>query len=240
MTRPARFGTTRWSVVLSAGEHDSADARAALETLCGAYWYPLYAFARREGADVHTAQDLTQGFLADFIERGSIDRADPERGRFRTYLLRCFRHFASKARAAERAEKRGGGRVLLSLDFEDGEQRFLREPAHVATPERVYARRYALTLLSTALDGLHAEFERAGKGDWFAALEPYLGAAGAAPPMAETAARLGSTEGAVKVAVHRLRKRYRDTLRATVADTVHDPAEVDDELRALMAALSDD
>jgi len=232
----ARFRTTRWSLVVAAGTAEGTEGRAALETLCAAAWFPLYAFARRGGSPPADAADLVQGFFADLLERQGIAAADPERGRFRTFLLAAFRHFASKERERARALKRGGGRVL-PLDFSDGESRYLAEPVDDRTPESLYERRWALALLDRVLEDLGAAYA-GGRAPLFEVLRPWL-AGGDPPSHAEAAARLGLSGGAVKVALHRLRKRYRDLLRAAIAETVASPEEVEDEIRHLLGALSD-
>jgi RNA polymerase sigma factor (sigma-70 family) len=234
------FRTTRWSVVVAAGGAEAVAAREALATLCSTYWYPLYAFARRRGADREKAADLVQGFFAALIEKDWAGDADPERGLFRAFLLTAFKRFCAKERRRDAAERRGGGRVLLSLDFDDGESRFAAEPASDADPERAFERRWALTLLARAFERTRAEFDGAARADLFAALVPHLGGAGAARPYAEIAASLGMTEGAVKVAVHRLRARHREHVRAEIRDTVADDAAVDDEIRHLMQAVAAD
>jgi RNA polymerase sigma-70 factor (ECF subfamily) len=234
-----RFATTRWSIVVAAGAAEDTEGRAALESLCRAYWYPLYAFVRRQGEETHRAQDLVQGFFAEVLEKDYLAQADRERGRFRTFLITAFRHFVSKEREKARALKRGGGRAPLPLDFEDGESRFLREPADERTPETLYERRWALTLLDEAVGRLREEHRAAGREDLFEALRGTLGAGPAQETSwAEVGSRLGMSEGAVKVAAHRLRRRYREILRAAIAETVADPAEVDDEIHHLMQALA--
>ena len=225
---PSSFATTRWSVVVAAGGPTGPDARAALETLCATYWYPLYAYARRRGQDRHAAEDLTQGFFARLLQRGSVAAADPQRGRFRAFLLTAFQRFAANEWERERAQKRGGDVAMLSLDFDDGESRFASEPAHDLTPEREYERRFALALLARVL--ARVRDERPDDAD----LLPYVGGTGDARPYAEIAAARGTSEGAVKVAVHRLRARYREHLRAEIRETVADDAEVDEELRHLL------
>jgi RNA polymerase sigma factor (sigma-70 family) len=232
------FATTRWTVVLAAGASDPGPARAALETLCATYWYPLYAMARRRGADRHRAADLVQGFFAALLEKGWVGDADPARGRFRAFLLTAFQRFCAKEHEKETAQKRGGGARHLSLDFDAGETRFQTEGPTDLAPERVFERRWALTLLARALDRTRADFEGAERERTFAALVPFIGGPGDARPYAEIAARLATTEGAVKVTVHRLRARYREHLRAEIRDTVGDEAAVDDEIRHLMEALS--
>ena len=236
---PRRFETTHWSIVIAAGAAADTAGRAALESLCAAYWYPLYAFERRFGTRAEEARDLVQGFFAELLEKDVLRQADRARGRFRTFLLAAFRHFVSREREKERALKRGGGRALLPLDFEDGESRFLREPVDDRTPERLFERRWALTLLDGAVARLRDEHREAGREDLFEALRWTIGAGGAAEaPWAEVGARLGMSEGAVKVAAHRLRRRYREVLRAAIAETVADPSDVDDEIRHLLEALA--
>jgi len=234
-----RFATTRWSIVVAAGAGEDTAGRAALESLCTAYWYPLYAFERRGGTPAPDAQDLVQGFFAELLEKDYLRQADRERGRFRTFLLAAFRHYASKEREKARALKRGGGRKALPLDFEDGESRYLLEPADQRTPETIYERRWALTLLDETLGRLRMEHDASGRGDLFDALRGTLGTGGGAEePYAALGKRLAMSEGAVKVAVHRLRKRYREVLRALIAETVAEPADVDDEIRHLLEALA--
>lgn len=236
MTTPAGprdFATTRWSVVVAAGGPTGPDARAALETLCATYWYPLYAYARRRALDRHAAEDLTQSFFARLLERGSVSSADPQRGRFRAFLLTAFQRHAANEWEKEKAQKRGGGERILSLDFEQGETRFASEPTHGLTPEREFERRFALALLARVLDGVRVE--RPDDAD----LLPYVGGAGDARPYAEIAAARGVSEGAVKVAVHRLRARYRERLRAEIRETVATEADVDDEIRHLLDVVAD-
>jgi RNA polymerase sigma-70 factor (ECF subfamily) len=225
------FATTRWSVVVAAGGPTGAAARAALETLCGAYWYPLYADARRRGASVHDAADLVQGFFAALIEKDWVAAADPQRGRFRAFLVTAFRHHASHEREKDRAQKRGGGEVV-SLDVGAAESRFAREPVDETTPERAFERRYALTLLASVLDRVRRE--RPQDAD----LLPFVGGPGEARPYAEIAGARGVTEAAVKVAVHRLRAHWREVVRAEVRETVADERDVDDEIRHLMDVVS--
>jgi RNA polymerase sigma factor (sigma-70 family) len=238
MTRNARFATTHWSQVLAAGADSTPEGRAALEALLAACWDPLYTFARRSGESREAAQDLVQGFLAELLEKDRLRQADRTRGRFRTFLVAAFRHHASHERDRARALKRGGGRAALALDFAEGEDRYLREPVDDRTPERVFDRRWALTVLDASVARLRDEHEAAGRLDLFEALRGTIAADGTDTPWADVGARLGMSEGAVKVAAHRLRRRYREVLRETVAGTVATPADVDDEIRHLMAALA--
>ncbi len=236
--RGGGFATTHWSVVVAAGARSSPGAERALATLCEAYWYPLYAYARRRGAGAEEAKDLTQSFFKTLLEKNYVADADRRRGRFRTFLLTAFRHHAAKDRARERAAKRGGGERPLSLDYDDGERRYSREPADSVTPERIYERRWALTIIERALSSVRREYEDTGKAALFAALAPALAGSSPAPSYREIGKRLGLSEGAVKVAAHRLRARYRERLRAVIEDTVAKPSEVDDELRHLLQAVS--
>jgi len=221
--------------VLHARE-DSAGAHAALSTLCRAYWYPLYAYVRRQGSSPHDAQDLTQEFFARLIEKGWLDAVARERGRFRSFLLAAMKHFLANERDKAQAQKRGGGVIWLSIDDAIAEGRYREEPIETATAEKLFERRWACTLLEQVLARLREEMVEAGKDAHFEMLKGCL--AGEKPRHAEIAAQLGMTEGAVKVAVHRLRDRYRALIRAEIAQTVAHPSEIDDELRHLFAALS--
>lgn len=233
----ARFPPTRWSLVVAAAEPASRESRAALETLCRASWLPLYAFARRSGSAPEEAEDLVQGFFAALLEKGYLAQADRERGRFRTFLLAAFRHHVSHQREHDRAQKRGGAVRTLALDMTSGERLYLAEPADERTPERLFERRWALLVLERALEDLRASYGGRGQSEVFEALHPHL-AGGPARPLAEVGASLGLSEGATKVAVHRLRGRYRDVLRAAIAETVESPDLVDDEIRRLLEALA--
>lgn len=234
---PGRFATTHWSLVVAAGDRQSPEASRALGELCSTYWYPLYAFARRRGQSVEEAQDSTQEFFALLLERDRLSRADPGRGRFRAFLLTSFQNFLLNQWRGARAQRRGGGRVPLSLDFDSGERRYALEPIDRLTPERIYERRWALTLLERTFERLRAQYEEAGKLDWFLALQPSLEGRDDALPYAELTDRLGASEAAIKVAVHRLRKRCGAMLREEIAQTVSDPTEIDAELTQLLAAL---
>jgi RNA polymerase sigma-70 factor (ECF subfamily) len=234
----AVFPTTHWSRVAVAGDSDDPEARAALEGLCRDYWYPLYAFARRRGLGVDDAADLVQGFLADLIGRRNLATADPNRGRFRSFLLAACAHYLANQRDHERAAKRGGGRAPVPIDRLEAEGRYGREPFHELTPERLFALRWALDLLERALGRLEAEAAGAGQAAFFARLRPALTGGGGSEPYAAVAQEIGMTEGAVKMAAMRLRHRYRDLLRSEIARTVADPADVDDEVRDLFAALT--
>lgn len=237
--REARlFATTRWSLVLAAGEQrSSGEAREALATLCEAYWYPLYAFLRGRGHSPPDAEDLTQAFFATLVEKQVLRRADPSRGRFRSFLLKCLQNFSANVNVKNMARKRGGDVSTLSLDFALAEDRFCEEPATNETPERSFDRRWALTVLDAALARLRADAFQGTKGEQFEALVPYLSGENSGRSYSETATILGMSEGAVKVAVHRLRRRFREIVRQQIQQTVSSPAEVDDELRHLLSAV---
>ena len=232
----ARFEPTRWSMVVAAADGDSTTARPALEQLCATYWYPLYAFVRREGHGAHDAQDLTQEFFARLIAKNWLEAVDREKGKFRSFLLASMRHFLANEWNRLRTQKRGGDALVLSLDETDAEGRYLHEPAEVVDATQLFERRWALTLLDDVLARLQAEMEAAGKAAHFAAMKTAL--TGGTVAFAEVAPLLGMSEGAVRVAVHRLRGRYRELLRAAVADTVASAAEIEAELQHLFAALS--
>jgi RNA polymerase sigma factor (sigma-70 family) len=232
-----QFASTRWSLVAAAGQARSPQSQAALETLCQLYWYPLYAYARRHLASAHDAQDLTQAFFAQLLEKDYLQAADPQRGKFRSFLLTAFKHFLSKERERANAQKRGGGRRLVSLDFEIAERRYHLEPVDHATPETVYERGWALAILEQTLARLRQELANAGKEKLFEYLKGALAGEGVQGSYARIAEELGISEQAVKVAVYRLRRRYQELLRAEIAQTVASPAEVEDELRDLFAAV---
>jgi RNA polymerase sigma-70 factor (ECF subfamily) len=232
-----RFATTHWSLVLAASRRAAADAADALATLCAHYWYPLYAHVRRRGHDAEEAQDLVQEFFARLLEHDDLQAADQRRGRFRSFLLAALDHFLANEWRRGRAQKRGGGHKPLALDFARGEARYLREPCHTMTAERVYERHWALTLIERAVAGLREEFAEAGKLDQFDRLKPYLGGGEGTVPYREIAGAQGISEGAVKVSVHRMRRRCRELVRAEIAQTVAGPKDLEDELRDLFAAV---
>ena len=235
----ARFPTTCWSRVVAARDRTAPEAREALAGLCAAYWYPLYAFIRRKGRGSEEALDRTQDYFARLLERGTVAAADPLRGRFRSFLLADCTRFLAERQEHDRAAKRGGGVAPLSIDARDAEGRYLREPAHDRTPERLFEHAWALALLDGVLARLRAEYEGSGRGAAFEVLKVALTDGPRTVPHAELARRLGTTAGAVQVAVHRLRRRYRDLVREAIAATVADPAEVEDEIRDLFTALGD-
>lgn len=233
-----RFATTQWSLVVAAGNRGSAEADAALERLCSEYWYPVFAFVRRRGHSVDEAEDLTQAFFTRLIEKEVLSEADRNRGRFRTFLLTGCQNFLSNERDRMLAAKRGGGRTPLSIDVAAAEARYQRALAHDETPERLYDRQWCLTLLARVLDDLREGYVADGKERLFDRLRGFLTIDDDAGSHAEVARDLGMTIAAVKVAVHRLRRRYRDALREHVADTVASPDEIEDERRYLLKTLT--
>ena len=233
---PSRFPTTRWTLVVAAADPQRNETRCALASLCEAYWYPLYAYVRRRGYPADQAQDLTQEFFMRVLEGRYLDRADPEKGRFRSFLLTSLKFFVADEEDRQRARKRGGGAVL-PLEFWSGEQRYQREPAHDETPERVFERRWALSVLDRVVEKLRDEFVQHGRPEHFERLKIFLLGQSDAP-YAALALEMNTSEGALKVAIHRLRKRYRELFRQEIADTVADPAEVESELRYLASALT--
>lgn len=232
------FTPTHWSVIVTAGRNDSTHARVALEKLCRAYWPPIYAFVRRQGHSPHDAQDLTQEFFARLLGKNYLAEVDRAKGRFRSFLLAALKHFLANEWDKARAQKRGGGQVLIPIDTASVETSCGFQPADHLTAEKIYERRWALTLLDQVLRRLRADYVRDGTENLFEQLKPTLTEASRAVRYAEIATRLDSTEGAVKVAVHRLRARYRELLRAEIGETVVTPGEVEDEIRNLFAALA--
>jgi RNA polymerase sigma-70 factor (ECF subfamily) len=234
---PGAFQPTRWSLVARAAGPPEPAARAALDDLCRAYWYPLYAFLRRRGRSPEDAEDLVQGFLGEVIEKGRLARADPARGRFRTFLLASLDHHAAHERERALARKRGGGRAVVSFDAAEGERRYAMEPATEETAERLFERRFAFEVLDRAIARTAAR-ARGGtpeRAERFDALLPLLWDGG--PPQQEVAERLAMTETALRVALHRLRAQVREEIRSEVLDTLGDPADLDDEIRRLAGAL---
>jgi RNA polymerase sigma factor (sigma-70 family) len=234
---PRQFATTRWSVVLAAGETASPGSTEALARLCETYWYPLYAFTRRWGHTADEAQDLTQEFFARLLEKHYLGDVRPERGRFRSFLLASLKHFLLNERDRALAQKRGGGHAPISLEVDTAEGRYRLEPPDTATPETIYERRWALTLLDRVIDRLRGEYARSDRGPLFERLRGFLTGQSATPKYTEVGAALNMTEGAVKVAVHRLRRRFGELLRDEIADTVAEPDDIEDEIRYLFKVL---
>lgn len=235
-TRKDAFETTRWTMVLAAGRTEDAKARMAMEELCRTYWYPLYAYVRRRGHSKEDAEDLTQGFFARLIAENDLDGRSPERGRFRAFLLAAMKHYMANEWDKSRRRKRGGGAELLSLDCRDAEERYRIEPSHHLSPDRLYDRAWAMTLLERVVGKL--ETAHAGNPA-FLKLKPCLTAGRETVDYAAVAADLGMSEGAARVAAHRLRRQYRELLRAEIAETLVEPEEFSDELQALYRSFSD-
>jgi len=229
-----RFPTTSWSLIANARNPQSEVSRAALGRLCAGYWYPVYAFIRRKGVDAEEARDCTQDFFAALLDKDYLADIERPRGRFRSFLLASVCHFLCNRFDASRALKRGGRWRLLPLEFRDAEGRFRREPAHSLTPEAIFEYRWVTGLLDRVLKRLRAGYA----GTDFDVVKPFLVGEAARGESAAAAEGLGVSEGAFKVAIHRLRKRYRELLRSEIAETVANPAEVDDEIRYLLSVLT--
>jgi RNA polymerase sigma-70 factor (ECF subfamily) len=232
----ASFFTTRWSVVTRAGS-GARESREALESLCAGYWFPLYAYARRRGLDHHAAQDAVQGFFARTIEKRDLASADRSRGRFRSFLLAALSNYLANEWDRERAQKRGGSLAKLSIDEAEAERRYAGDFAVADAPEKLFERQWARELLARALLALAEEWKRAGRETLFARLKPFLTEEATGARQAEIAAELGLTDNAVRIALHRLRKRLGELLRLEVADTVSDATDVEHELGELLDAL---
>ncbi len=234
---PGVFATTHWSVVVQAGEVESPQTSEALAQLCNTYWYALYVYVRRKGYAAHDAQDLTQEFFERLLARNYLGGVDRRKGKFRSFLLGALEHFLAKEWRRAHAQKRGGGHATFSLDEVDAENRYLLEPTHDLTPEKIYDRRWATTILKQAMSELQRDYETRHQSELFAKVESLLSPDGASGSYAEIATSLGMNEGALKVAVHRLRKRYGELIRAQIAQTVATPQEIEEELRYLFSVL---
>lgn len=235
---PRVFATTHWSVVLAAGQGESAPAQGALETLCRGYWYPIYVYVRRKGYGPDDAQDLTQEFFAQLIAKEHLRLADREKGKFRTFLLATLDFFLAREWSRAHRQKRGGQFRFISLDQQTPEDRYRLEPADTDTPEKKFLQQWALTILKQALTGLECECNENGKGALFREVKGLLSGERDGEAYSEIGARLAMSEGALRVAVHRLRERYGELLRAEIAQTVGRIEEVDEELRYLLTVLS--
>jgi RNA polymerase sigma factor (sigma-70 family) len=232
------FLTTHWSLVSAAGKDDTKAALDALEALCRAYWYPLYAYVRRRGHAAPDAQDLTQGFFAKLLSSDGLSHLDRRKGRFRAFLLASLKHYLTNQWDHATAQKRGGGTETIALDAVSAENRYDLEPVDEFSPERLYERRWALTVIDQVLAALTQEYATLGNATLFTQLRPTLPGGTKAPKYADIAARTGMSEGAVKVAVHRLRQRFRRLLQEQIAATVAAPEDVEDEVRHLLKALT--
>lgn len=235
--RSGRFTTTRWSLVLAAGQAHTERSAAALASLVELYWYPVYAFIRRRGHNSEDCADLTQAFFTRVLEKNAFQGVDPARGRFRAFVCASLRNFLANERDRAQALKRGGPQPVLSLDLDAAEGRYQLEPRDGMTPEKLFDRRWALLLLERVLGRLEAEQAAAGKGVQFGSLKPFLTGDPDATSYAEVARTLVTSEGAIKVAVHRLRRRFRDLLVEDIADTVDDASEIDGEIAYLFKAI---
>jgi len=232
------FVTTHWSVVLAAKQEPSAEADAALDRLCEAYWWPLYAFVRRRGYAAHDAQDMTQEFFARLLSKDYLSSVDRNKGKFRSFLLAALEHFLAKEWRRSQTQKRGGNFTFVSINDDSAEQPFLQVPASTLSPEQVFEQQWALTLLTQVTTRLRQEHVAAGKAELFEKLKIFLTGEKRAVAYADLALEMNTTEAALKMAVSRMKQRYGELLRAEIANTVSDPAEIEGELRALFAALS--
>jgi RNA polymerase sigma factor (sigma-70 family) len=233
----ARFPTTRWSRILTARDDSDSEARVALETLCQTYWHPLYVFVRRQGHDADEARDLVQAYFAELLEKGFLKDVTPERGRFRSFLLASLKHFLSHERDRTQALKRGGDTQMISLDAASTAGLDTQAVSHHLTPEEVFERQWALTVLEQALARVRQAARESHTEAQFEALKPYLTGEAGRTRYAEVAERLGMSEGSVRAAVLRLRKRFGKALRAEISETVSDPSEVDDEIRRMLSVI---
>jgi RNA polymerase sigma-70 factor (ECF subfamily) len=231
------FATTHWTVVLAAGRKRTPQADVALEELCRTYWFPLYAYVRRRGHSKEDAEDLTQAFFSRFLEKNYLEGVRSEKGKFRAFLLAALKHFLANASDRAQRRKRGGGATPLSLDWQDADTRYQLDPADQLSPDKLYDRAWAVALLERVIVRLRDESVSDGKSELFEQLKPFLMIGKSAIPYPQTAAQLNLTEGAVRVAVHRLRRRYRELLRAEIAQTLSDPAQVGEEMRTLFSAF---
>jgi len=234
----SQFTTTHWSVVLAAADHTSSDVSDALAELCRTYWYPIYAYVRRKGYEVADSQDLTQEYFARFLEKNYLGVVDRRKGKFRSFLLASLEHFLAKEWTKNHRLKRGGGKVIIAWDAFKAEERYALEPPDNWTAERIYERRWALTVLEQAMAALAAEYSSAGKTELFEELRPFISGDDDDISYGDLAQRLEMSEGAMRVAAHRLRQRYAESVRAEVGRIVQRPEEVEEELGNLFAALS--
>jgi RNA polymerase sigma factor (sigma-70 family) len=232
------FATTHWTVVLAAGQSHTPQSDSALEQLCRGYWFPLYAYVRRRGHAKADAEDLTQTFFARLLAKNFLENLDSEKGKFRAFLLAALKHFLANEWDKVRAQKRGGGQALLSLDWQTADTKFQVAATGEPRPDQAFDREWALALLARVIERLQSECEAEGRAKLFAQLKNFLMAGQGESAQAEVARALGMEEGAVRVAIHRLRKRYRALLRDEISQTLADPAMVDEEMRALFGAFS--
>ena len=234
-----RFDTTHWSLVLAAGRRGTDESAAALERLCQTYWLPLYAYVRRRVSDVHDAQDMTQGFFERLLDKNYLADADPQRGRFRSFLLTAFKHFLSKEWEKAKAQKRGGGRSHISLNFSTGDSQITLQPAGGLTAEQMYERQWVITLLGRVMQRLETELEKVGKRSQFERLKDFIVSTKEETTYADVASELSMTESAARMATSRLRRRYRQLLREEIAQTVSSPEDIEDEINSLFTTFVD-
>jgi RNA polymerase sigma-70 factor (ECF subfamily) len=238
LSRESCFTTTHWSVVLTAGKDHATESEEALEKLCATYWYPLYAFVRRQGNSPEDAQDLTQGFFARLLEKNYLSQVRPTKGKFRCFLLASLKNFLADEWDKGRARKRGGGQICVSFDDSSGEERYRLEPVDAMNAERLFERRWALTVLAQARERLQEEYFQSGKSELYERWRVLDSGESDAPPYAAVASELGLTESAVKSAIFRMRQRYRELVRDEVANTVATASEIDEEIRHLIRVIS--
>lgn len=231
------FATTSWSMVLEAADSDQENQTLALAELCQAYWFPLYAFVRRKGIGRSEAEDMTQAFFTELLEKNRLAHAEPSRGRFRSFLLASMNNFIAKQWRAEKTLKRGGGQTVLAIDYDDADQRYATMPVDDVTPEKIFELNWALSVLENTIERVRQQYQETGKGELFESLKGFL-TSGDAVPYEVLAEETGMKVGALKVAAHRLRQRYGQQLRLQIAKTIADPEQVDEELRLLFSALS--
>jgi RNA polymerase sigma-70 factor (ECF subfamily) len=232
------FATTHWTAVIAAGHGSSREAEVALEELCRTYWFPLYVYVRRQTATREDAEDLTQAFFARFLEKNYLEKLTAQKGKFRAFLLASLKHFLANEWDRANRQKRGGGVTTLSLDWQDADARYQIEPVDDSSPDKLFDRTWAVTLLEKVLGRLRDENASEDQIQLFDHLKGFLMIGASAIPYGEAAARLNTTEGAVRVAVHRLRRRYRELLREEIGQTLSDSAQVDEEMRTLFSAFA--
>jgi RNA polymerase sigma factor (sigma-70 family) len=236
-----RFNSTQWSLVLAAGKRSTPESETALATLCAAYWPPLYAYIRRRGYEIFEAEDLTQAFFARLLEKNYLGDAKREKGKFRSFLLSSLNHFLANEWDRKRAVKRGGGVAIIPLEMNSAEEYYLSDRTDLLSPEKLYERRWALTVIDLVLKRIEEEYARKGRSQLFDRIKRFLNGTDSMVGYSQVAAELEMSEGAVKVAVHRMRRRFRDLMRAEIAQTIlhpEEPGEVDAEIRSLLASLS--
>ncbi len=233
----SQFATTRWTMVTAAGREDSPDARQALEFLCRKYWSPLYFYLRRRGYDRSQAEDFVQGFFTHLLEKRGLRNVTPQKSKFRSFLLVSLKNFVADEWRRSQTERRGGGKCFLSLEFEQAETSYSLEPADRLSADKLFDRSWALTVIARAMEALQGEYAKAGKGEFFEQVKGYITAEPEAGSYQQSVVRLEMSEGAVRVAVHRLRRRLREVIRSEIAETVTTGEQLEEEIRDLFAAF---